>query len=296
MISIGVFLICLTVFIALAQLICQKIYHVDISIFLSSHYSGAPTETELTAIRVFFSIYSIGTFIFSAFILSIIFKQKPLEYLKLNRFPKPVFLIMIPLLFIIALPILSWMIQWNSSFVLPDFLAGIEQKLKAMEDVNNQLYALLLDMDNYTDLFANIMVMALIPAIGEELFCRGVLLNIFYEYSGKKFWSVVIVAIIFTLLHMQFYKFLPMMTLAIMLGLFINWTQSIWASIFFHFLNNTLAVCGNFYYQRGVKNLLTDEKNQIPYYLTILSFLLTIAIIVWLNKFSKREQSILTYE
>ena len=296
MISIGVFIICLTVFIALAQLICQKIYNVDTSLFLSSHYYGTPTETELTAIRVFFSIYSIGTFIFSAFIISLIFKQKPIEYLKLNKFPKPVFLLMIPVLFIVALPLLSWLIQWNSSFVLPDFLAGIEQKLKAMEDVNNQLYALLLDMDNYTDLFANIMVMALIPAIGEELFCRGVLLNIFYEYSGKKFWSVVIVAIIFTLLHMQFYKFLPMMTLAIMLGLFINWTQSIWASIFFHFLNNTLAVCGNFYYQRGVKNLLTDEKNQIPYYLTILSFLLTIAIIVWLNKFSKREQSILTYE
>ena len=140
---------------------------------------------------------------------------------------------------------------------------------------------------NYTDLVLNLMVMALIPAVGEELFCRGVLLNVVYDYSGKILRSVVIVAIIFTLFHMQFYKFAPMMVLAIILGLFISWTQSIWASILFHFLNNTTAVVGNFYAQRGVKNIFTDEHANMPLLLTILSFLLTIALIIWLNKFSK---------
>ena len=296
LISVGILLINLTLFTALAHFICQKVYQVDMTVFLGSHHPGTPTANEMTAIQVFFSIYSIGTFVFSAFILSLVFKQKPLEYLKLNIFPKPVFLIMIPLLFIAALPILSWMIQWNSSLVLPKFLSGIEQKLKAMEEVYNQLYALLLGMNNYSDLMANIFVMALIPAIGEELFCRGVLLNIFYEFSGKYFWSIFFVALIFTLLHMQFYKVIPMMSLAILLGLFIVWTQSIWASILFHFLNNTLAVLGSFYYQRGVKNLLTDDKSHIPYFLTILSFLLTIAIIIQLNKFSKRNTIKLIHE
>lgn len=295
LIAFGVMFINLFLFTVLAQILCQAIYGINISSYLSAANFVSVKPNELGATRLFFVVNSIGTFVFTAFILALVFKQKPMEYLGLSSFPKPVYLLIVPLLLIVSMPILSWLVEMNGKIVFPEFLSGIEQSLKASEEKNDKLYDLLLHMNNYSDLFLNIFVMALIPAIGEELFCRGVLLNVVYDYSGKFLRSVVVVAIIFTLFHMQFYKFMPMMVLAVILGLFINWTQSIWASILFHFLNNTTAVLGNFYNQRGVKNLLTDEHAQMPVMLTILSFLLTIALIIWLNKFSKRT-AIITHE
>lgn len=295
LIAFGVMFINLFLFTVLAQILCQAIYGINISSYLTTANFVSVKPNELAATRLFFVVNSIGTFVFTAFVLALVFKQKPMEYLGLSSFPKLVYLLIVPLLLIVSMPILSWLVEMNGKIVFPEFLSGIEQSLKASEEKNDKLYDLLLHMNTYSDLFLNIFVMALIPAIGEELFCRGVLLNVVYDYSGKFLRSVVIVAIIFTLFHMQFYKFMPMMVLAVILGLFINWTQSIWASILFHFLNNTTAVLGNFYSQRGVKNLLTDEHAQMPVMLTILSFLLTIALIIWLNKFSKRT-AIITHE
>ena len=277
----------LFLFTALAQYTCQAFYHINISGYLSAGNFEAAAPNEIAATRLFFAIYSIGTFIFSSFILALVFKQKPKEYLGLNSFPKAIYWVFVVLVLLVSMPFLSWLVELNGKLVFPEFLAGLEKQLKASELQNDKLYDLMLGMTNYTDLVLNLMVMALIPAVGEELFCRGVLLNVVYDYSGKILRSVVIVAIIFTLFHMQFYKFAPMMVLAIILGLFISWTQSIWASILFHFLNNTTAVVGNFYAQRGVKNIFTDEHANMPLLLTILSFLLTIALIIWLNKFSK---------
>ncbi|MFM9945542.1 MAG: lysostaphin resistance A-like protein [Bacteroidia bacterium] len=293
LIAFGVMFINLFLFTVLAQFICQAVYHVDISGYIGAGNYTTPKPNELSATRLFFCIYSIGTFVFSSFILALIFKQKPTEYLGLNSFPKPIYLIIVPVLLIVCMPFLSWLVQLNAQLELPTFLSGLEKTLKAAEDQNNNLYKLMLGMSSYIDLFINILVMALIPAIGEELFCRGVLLNLVYDYSGKILKSIVVVAIIFTLFHLQFYKFMPMMVLAVMLGLFINWTQSIWASILFHFLNNTLAVVGSFYSQRGVKNFMTDENFQMPYLLTILSFVLTIALIAWLNKFAKQNTKVI---
>ncbi len=292
LIAFGILFINLFLFTALAQFVCQAVYHINISNYIGAgNFIGARTN-EIHATRLFFAIYSIGTFVFSSFILALIFKQKPTEYLGLNTFPKAIYLAIVPLLLLVSLPLLSWLVEMNNQLVFPQFLSGLEKQLKIMEDQNNKLYSLMLGMNGYSDLFINIVVMALIPAIGEELFCRGVLLNVVYDYSGKFLKSVVVVAVIFTLFHMQFYKFVPMMVLAVILGFFINWTQSIWASILFHFLNNTTAVLGNFYYQKGFKNLLTDDKAHMPIILTILSFILTIALITWVNKFSKQSTGI----
>lgn len=282
----------MVLFTFIGQFICKIIYDVNIVAYLGAENFVNPNPNLVQASRLFICINSIGTFIFSSFIISLIYKEKPVKYLKLNSFPKFIYILIVPLLLVVSMPFLSWLVEINDKLTLPNFLSRLEELLQAMEEKNDKLYTLMLTMNGYSDLFLNIFVMALIPAIGEELFCRGVLLNVVYDYSGKFLRSVVIVALIFTLFHMQFYKFVPMMVLAVILGLFINWTQSIWASILFHFLNNTTAVLGNFYSQRGVKNLLTDEHAHMPVMLTILSFLLTIALVIWLNKFSKRTAGI----
>jgi hypothetical protein len=101
--------------------------------------------------------------------------------------------------------------------------------------------------------------------------------------------SVIIVALVFTILHLQVFKFLPMMTLAIILGLYINFTKGLWASILFHFLNNTISVLASYFEQRGIKNIFFDNDAQLPLWAIISSFVLSGILIYTLIKTSKNN-------
>ena len=289
LITFGVLFINAVIFTFLAELICKVIFNIRVSKYLIASDFGNPSDIQKNAVRLFQAIFSFGCFAFSAIVLALAFKQNPLEYLGLNTFPKPLVLFIVPVLCIVTIPLVFWLGDINKAIKLPEFLSSFELELKAKEEQNNKLYELLLGMNSYKEYIFNLIVMALIPSIGEELICRGVLLNILYDYSGKFFRSVVIVALIFTMFHMQFYKSLPMIGLAILLGLIIHWTNGLWASILYHFLNNALLITGSFLEQQGITNLLDEETFQIPIAITISSFIITIAIIVIMNRISSQK-------
>ncbi|MCC6720888.1 MAG: CPBP family intramembrane metalloprotease [Bacteroidia bacterium] len=289
LIAFGILIINLFVFTMLAGIICKNIYGIDITELMAVSENENADIKSINAIRIFQGIVSIGSFVFSSFVISYMIKQKPVEYLKLNKFLDFKLLVFIPILLIVSVPLISWLVQINSSLELPSALSSIESFLRDLEAKNNKLYELMLTMNSSSDLILNIIIMALIPAVGEELFCRGILLNIFYGYTGKYYKSVLIVALIFTLFHLQFYKLVPMVTISFLLGVFVIWSKGIWASIFFHFLNNSLAVIGKYLYYKGYDNFLTNQDANFPIYFVILSFVASCAIIFYLNKIYKNE-------
>lgn len=287
LISFGVLFVNMFVFSVIAVALCKQFYNVDIAKLLSLKEVSKISMDQTYALRLYQAMVSVGSFILTSIVLTYAFKQKPLEYLGLYQFPKVKYLISIPILIILASPALTWMIEFNSQLKLPPAFADFETRLKALETANNNLYEAMLKMPSSTDLFINIIVMALIPAFGEEFFCRGVLLNVLYDYNGKFMKSVIIVAIIFTILHLQVFKFLPMMALAIILGMYINYTKGLWASILFHFLNNTISVIASYFEQKGVKNFFFDNDANLPVWAIISSFVLSGLLIFILIKTSK---------
>jgi hypothetical protein len=53
--------------------------------------------------------------------------------------------------------------------------------------------------------------------------------------------AVWITAMLFSLIHVQFYGFLPRMIMGALLGYFVVWSGSLWTSILAHFINNASA-------------------------------------------------------
>ena len=288
LIAFGILLINLFLFSFIAELICKAVFNVDVTqMLITADFSNADKNFK-NAIRVYQGITSMGAFTVSSIIISFIFKKNPIEYLKLNKISNKNILLFIPLIFFISMPFLSWLININAQLKLPESLVSLETILKNLESKNNTIYELMLMMNSYDELFINLFVMALVPALGEELFCRGVLLNIFYDYSGKFYRSILIVAVIFTVFHLQFYKFIPMVTIAFILGVFVNWTQGLWASILFHFFNNCFAIIGKYYYNKGYDNFFTNQETNIQFYFVILSFVASFALLFYLNKIYKK--------
>lgn len=86
-----------------------------------------------------------------------------------------------------------------------------------------------------------LLLMALLPAVCEELMFRGYLFTAFKNrLSLSK--AIIIVSLLFGVSHMSMIKLLPTALLGIALAYMIHKSESIVTSVCIHFLNNSLAV------------------------------------------------------
>ena len=114
-------------------------------------------------------------------------------------------------------------------------------------------------MDTTGDFAFNLIMIGLLPAIGEELVFRGVVQKIFHQWSRNIHIAIWTTAFVFSAMHMQFYGFLPRMVLGGMLGYMLAWSGSLWLPIFAHFVNNAGAVVFMYLFQKGVTDIDPDK-------------------------------------
>ena len=146
------------------------------------------------------------------------------------------------LLMLVALPAINLLSYWNQQMSLPAFLEPLEQWMKTSEESAKVLTEQFMQATTLGGLIINMLLMAVLPAIGEELTFRGVLMN-FFEVKGKRVHLAIwCTAILFSAIHLQFYGFVPRMLMGALFGYMLVWTGSLWIPILMHFTNNAMAV------------------------------------------------------
>jgi len=128
-------------------------------------------------------------------------------------------------------------------------------------------------------------MIALLPAIGEELLFRGVIQRIFIRWTKNSHWGIWIAAILFSALHMQFYGFIPRLLLGALFGYLLVWSGSMWLPIAAHFVNNAVAVIGMYMIDKGTINPEFEEIGSTgdSIYLSVISIAI-VALLLWLIK------------
>ena len=153
-------------------------------------------------------------------------------------------------LMLVALPAINLLGHLNQQMTLPAFLEPLEQWMKISEENAKVLTEQFLNVTTFGGLMINILLMALLPAVGEELTFRGVLINLF-RVKGKRLkvkgegvphLAIWCSAILFSAIHMQFYGFVPRMLMGALFGYMLVWTSNLWVPILMHFTNNAMAV------------------------------------------------------
>lgn len=238
---------------------------------------------------VLFVASTLGTFIIPALLYQRFRKYKdvfPLENLSNWRF----YLFGVLLLFAIG-PTMNMIGNLNQKMVLPDFLSGLEAWMKNQEDLMATITAQSVMVDRVDLLFLNIVVIAILPAIGEELFFRGILQHIFTRAFQNPILAIWVVAFIFSAIHLQFYGFLPRFILGVIFGYMLFWTNNIWVPIFAHFVNNAFVTIYAFYYARMGK---TYEElvtiNTYPIIVYIGSLIFSSVIVLLFYRYSKNKK------
>ena len=187
-------------------------------------------------------------------------EHKPLRWLKLDKGADGWSFLLAMAIMVCAIPGINLLADLNSRVELPESLDFIEQKLKAYEASAALLTERFLAADNIGQLLVNIGLMALLPAMAEELSFRGTLQQIICkEQSPKVHVAIWVTAFIFSAIHMQFYGFVPRMLLGAMFGYVFVWSGSLWLPIVMHFTNNGLAVI--LYYITDAGAAAEDTKN-----------------------------------
>ena len=237
---------------------------------------------------------SIGMFVVPAFLFARIESRNWRDYLKLNAF-LPVFFLLTFLLMFCSVPLLEWTVELNKSMKLPGFLQGIEEWMRLKEDQTAEVTRQLLTMNTTGALLVNLLMLAVIPAVGEELIFRGCLQRLFNKLSNNYHIAIWVTAITFSAIHMQFFGFIPRMLLGAMFGYMLVWSNSLWLPILAHFINNATAVITAFVYQQQGKGLeQLDQPGQSSWPIYLASLALTTAMLWYFYQRSRKQAPIIS--
>lgn len=205
-----------------------------------------------------------GTFLVPAFVAAYLISGEPKQYLRINRFSSPVLVVL--LLIVVSLggnALSDLLYRFSAGLSWPKSIVFIKEILdKAEADMTAQMRQFLI-MDNTGQFLFSFLVMAILPAVGEELLFRGVIQPVMKKAFGGVNVAVWITAFLFALLHQQFYAFLSIMALGVVLGYLKEWSGSIWVPIILHLLNNGAIILGVYFLEMPYDNesMLGDEVN-----------------------------------
>jgi membrane protease YdiL (CAAX protease family) len=278
------------IFILLASAIIEALYGSDIA---GEVVSGKITDANISAFKIFQALgTSIGLMAVPAIALALT------EGKKINRFygfgkPRILLLFLALLIMIVSMPFMEWVNLWNQKMVLPDFLKGIERWMKEKEDATMDATIKLITVRSNLDFVANLIVIAVLPAIGEELMFRGGVQRSLNRAFNNPHLAIWISAIIFSAIHLQFYGFVPRMLLGAGFGYLYYYSGSIWYAMLAHFINNAYAVCAAFYMQKHHLPLYkADEPIGFPWYGYLISAIITIALFKFFKDNATRERKL----
>jgi len=214
--------------------------------------------------RYFQILSHLGLFIIPSLVFAILVGRRPMLYLKGNRRPLMVSLVIAAVIMVAALPLVNFLMELNLQLSLPNWLSGIEEWMRRTEETAAEVTKMFLDVTTWQALLFNIFMIAIIPAIGEEFIFRGIVLRVIRQWSGSLHVAVWISAILFSAIHIQFFGFLPRVLLGLVLGYMFVWSRNIWVPVFAHFFNNTAAVIFFFLHHNGHINIDIEEVGMGP--------------------------------
>ncbi|MFN0049622.1 MAG: lysostaphin resistance A-like protein [Cytophagales bacterium] len=198
--------------------------------------------------------------------------------------PREIFFFLTAILVIVSMPANAWIAEQNMQMKLPAFLIDMERWMAGKEAELKILTEYLTTFQTNTQFLVGLVVIALIPAIGEELLFRAGLQNLFNDAFKNKHVAIWLAAIIFSGIHLQFYGFFPRMFLGALFGYLYLWSGNILIPMTGHFVNNGFTLL--LIHLKNVNQIKVDlETTQdIPTGLIVGSGFLFTALLVFFHR------------
>ena len=231
-------------------------------------------------------LQTVATFLLPALAATYLWSERPMQWLHLDKAFAWQDAMAAVVMMLLAIPGINLLSAWNQQLELPEWMGGIEQWMRMQEDAAAQLTEQFLRVDTIGGLLVNIGLMALLPALGEELTFRGVVQGMFTRNKHVAIWAA---AAIFSFVHFQSYGFIQRMLMGAMFGYMLWWTGSLWVPMLMHFVNNCAAVVVAFwvynYMEEGNVALLETIGTEDTILLGVFSICIVLIMMVMYGYF-----------
>lgn len=249
-------------------------------------------ESQVVSLLKYFQIINqIGLFVVPPLLFAWLDGGNIPTYLRLQKQPNLVIVSLSIVLVFAVLPLVHWSATINEMLVLPDWLKNVELWMKQSEENATRITRAFLEVESVGGFILNLLMIAVLPALGEELLFRGVIQRLMHQWFRNVHLAIIVTAIIFSALHLQFYGFLPRTLLGIMFGYLFVITNSLWIPILAHFVNNGAAVVASFLFRQDLLESNYQEVGKIndPLWIGV-SLLAVVMIFFVIRRISKERE------
>jgi len=184
---------------------------------------------------------------------------------------------------ILTFPLSGALAELNKIIPIPQ---SLELRFKAMEAAREAQEAALININSFSKYIISLIVIAVLPAIFEEVCFRGGLQNILVRWFKNPWVAILVTAIIFSAIHISYYGFLVRFGLGVVLGFIFYYSGSLWLSILFHFLYNGLQVTALYVVSMSGHKTSKDIEESFPMWAGFLALALIIFAFIKFREFS----------
>lgn len=252
----------------------------EIANFAQLNFSKPGVITYIRGLQFF---QFLGLFLIPSLVCAHLFSLNKRKYLGMRLPWGESYWIIGMLVMILAIPFVQWLGEINQQFRFP---AGIESWMKAKEDSANKTVMALLSLRTPADLVINILCIAGLAAVGEELLFRGLAQRLLIKWFRNPWAGIIVAAFLFSAMHLQFYGFLPRFVLGILLGVIYWYSGSIWTAMLAHFVYDALLIVIAYFYPAMLNEANTVKLSSIAL-TAAFSFILVALSVNWLVKYSR---------
>lgn len=265
----------------------------DLSFLFQNLFSNPEVvEGGREALEFIQAFSSIGGFVFSAIVFLKLFSYPVADFMDLNvRKVNPALSAIVVLIAWVIIPLISLLGALNLQLPLPSN-ETLATMLQSSEEQRRKMVEFFLETDSTAGLVRNLLLMAIVPAIAEEVFFRGLLQNFFKQWFRNPLLAIFLTALIFSALHFRYFQFLPIFAAGLFFGWIFYKTGNLLYTIICHAIyNGTLVTLSHYKTQLGIEELVEDET--IPdLELIIPSVLLFGVLIYFLNRISPQGKKV----
>ena len=136
----------------------------------------------------------------------------------------------------------SIIIEWNQNIQMPEFLSSFETWAQEKELQLEELTEYLTSFPSTSQFLIALIIIAVIPAVGEELLFRGLIQNLLAKAFQNYHVGIWLSAFLFGVMHFQFYGVVPRILLGALFGYLYYWSGSLSLAMLGHFINNGLTL------------------------------------------------------
>lgn len=222
---------------------------------------------------------SLGGFALTAMMFSVLESGEFKRHLRLTTWPTPATAVVTVLTILVSQFFIEGLVKINQLIPAPAALEALQKQAAKLTEA-------LMDFKDVGHLLIVSIVVAVIPAVGEEFLFRGLLLGDMLKAKVRPQIAIPFTGFLFAMVHFEFHNTLAIWVLGSFLGYLYYVSGSLWLPVLAHFTNNFLTVVLQYLFHLGVISKDMAEA-ETPLYLTLISVVVFAGLVYVLNKWKK---------